>query len=205
MNDDLAQRFNAVFMELIEAARARHPELEAKGKWQTDQHLHQLPELAEFVDLLQAGTRHILDNYHLEYDELVITGCWANIGFPGSRHRQHAHPNNFLSGVYYVNAPPGGDTINFHDPRPQAGMITPPPTQPSPFTAHSLTLNVRTGTLFYFPAWLIHSVNPNTSDQERISVSFNIMFPDFVQAMSPPKWEGNLPVTRHMQGTDDAG
>ena len=29
--------------------------------------------------------------------------------------------NNFLSGVYYVQTWPGADTINFHDPRPQAG------------------------------------------------------------------------------------
>ena len=38
---------------------------------------------------------------------------------PGAAHGLHSHPNNFLSGVYYVRVPSGGDTINFHDPRSQ--------------------------------------------------------------------------------------
>jgi hypothetical protein len=38
----------------------------------------------------------------------------------------HQHPNNFLSGVYYVRTHPGADTINFHDPRNQSGIIRPP-------------------------------------------------------------------------------
>jgi hypothetical protein len=35
----------------------------------------------------------------------MITGCWANVNPPGSYHPTHNHPNNFLSGVYYVDIP----------------------------------------------------------------------------------------------------
>ncbi len=45
---------------------------------------------------------------------------------PARPHRLHSHRNNFLSGVYYVRVPPGAGSINFYDPRPQAGVIRPP-------------------------------------------------------------------------------
>ncbi len=44
------------------------------------------------------------------------------------------------------------------------------------------------GTLLLFPAWLAHSVDPNESAEERVSVSFNMMFPGYAEAMSKPMW-----------------
>ena len=53
---------------------------------------------------------------------IEITGCWVNILAAGGAHKRHAHPNNFLSGVYYVRTGPGSDAINFHDPRVQTAL-----------------------------------------------------------------------------------
>jgi hypothetical protein len=39
-----------------------------------------------------------------------------------------------------------------------------------------------------FPAFLEHSVDPNESEEERISVSFNVMFSSFAQQLSKPLW-----------------
>ena len=36
-----------------------------------------------------------------------ITGCWATVLAKGAVHKIHSHPNNFLSGVYYVQTRPG--------------------------------------------------------------------------------------------------
>lgn len=41
-----------------------------------------------------------------------------------------------------------------------------------------------------FPAWLVHSVPMNTSDEFRISISFNVMFSDFAKTVAKPKWTG---------------
>ena len=132
---DVAGRINQVFLEKINAGRQRNPDLQPRGKWQSDQRLHTLPELEEFVEIVRAGARAIMDAENLSYTDIEITGCWANIGFPGSLHRPHAHPNNFLSGVYYVKAPQGGHTIDFHDPRSQAALIFPASTKLTHFTA----------------------------------------------------------------------
>jgi ectoine hydroxylase-related dioxygenase (phytanoyl-CoA dioxygenase family) len=47
---------------------------------------------------------------------------------------------------------------------------------------------VRDGTLLLFPSYLAHSVDANTSEEERISVSFNVMFSSFAERLSKPLW-----------------
>jgi uncharacterized protein (TIGR02466 family) len=195
LRPEVASRVNDVFRKLIERARQGQPDLKPKGKWQTDQRLHTMAELKEFVDLVLGLCRHVLDADGIRYRGLEITGCWANVGFSGSGHRPHAHPNNYFSGVYYVSAPPGGNTINFFDPRPQAGVMVPPSEQVSPMVAQKMTLDVKAGSLIFFPSWLYHSVDDNRSTEERISVAFNAMFLPYVEEMSAPNWEGNLKVT----------
>jgi len=87
-----------------------------------------------------------------------------------------AHPNNYLSAVYYVCTPPGADTINFHDPRSQAGIIRPPVTELTSANTDQVVVRVKNGTLLVFPAYLQHSVDANAGSESRVSVSFNLMF-----------------------------
>jgi uncharacterized protein (TIGR02466 family) len=195
LRPDVAARINQALLRKLDEARGRHPDLQPRGKWQTDQNLHRVAELAELVETVTGVARQILDREHIRYAGIEVTGCWANVGFPGSRHRTHAHPNNYLSGVYYVKAPPGGNTINFLDPRPQAAGMVPPSSQMSPLTSQRITIDVRPGTLLLFPAWLGHSVDTNRAREERISVAFNLMFTRFAEDMSPPMWQGNLQVS----------
>jgi uncharacterized protein (TIGR02466 family) len=100
----------------------------------------------------------------------------------------HAHPNNFLSGVYYVQVQDGADTINFHDPKAQTAIIRPAVTELTAYNTDQVVISVSAGTLIVFPAWLPHSVDANQSERTRISVSFNIMFDAFAQTMGQPLW-----------------
>ena len=52
-----------------------------------------------------------------------------------------------------------------------------------------VVVKVGDGTLLVFPSWLAHSVDANQSDQERISVSFNVMFSSYTETMSGSLWE----------------
>ena len=42
-----------------------------------------------------------------------------------------------------------------------------------------------------YPAWLMHQVSANPANRNRISISFNLMFPHFTEKVSPTKWSGN--------------
>jgi hypothetical protein len=51
-----------------------------------------------------------------------------------------------------------------------------------------VVIRVRDGTLLMLPSYLEHSVDANAGDEERISVSFNVMFSSFAERLSKPLW-----------------
>ncbi len=167
-------------------------DLSPGAKLQTEQTLHLRPEMSLLVEIASGAVQSILEFLKVEHAGFSITGCWANVGAPGSPHKMHSHPNNFLSGVYYVRAPEGGNAISFHDPRPQPAIISPPRSEMGPANAAKADLKVEAGDLVIFPAWLFHSVPINRSKENRVSVAFNFMFLDFDRLMSPPQWTGRV-------------
>jgi uncharacterized protein (TIGR02466 family) len=156
--------------------------------WQSGQALHELEAFQGLVSHIHDAVGSILEFLRAGYDKFEITGCWANISPPGASHKAHNHPNNFLSGVYYVQTGPGADSINFHDPRVQTSIIRPPVTELTAANTDQVVVRVRDGTLLLFPAYLEHSVDANESGRERISVSFNVMFSSFAQNLGRPLW-----------------
>jgi uncharacterized protein (TIGR02466 family) len=179
----------------LESMLAPLPDIASGSTWQTEQTLHQVEEFAELMDIVMRAARDAIAALEIEHSALEVTGCWANINPRGSGHKSHVHPNNFLSGVYYLKVPPGSGTISFHEPRPQAHQFAPRAIEYNAFNSVSQSLPVEEGRLILFPAWLPHSVVPNPSDDVRISVSFNLMFTDFSSTMSAPVWKG-LPLRR---------
>lgn len=106
----------------------------------------------------------------------VVSDCWANINSPGSYNRKHTHFNSMLSGVYYPSVPENSGEIVFTDPRIQAYVITLPVTRKTGFTSRRIRRTPSEGEFILFPSWLEHSVEMNKSDEERVSVAFNVFF-----------------------------
>ena len=157
---------------------------------QTTQNLHHHGEFAELVEAINASAENVLQFLASDHEGFEISGCWANIGGPNSTHVAHHHSNNFLSGVYYVCAPEGGNSITFHDPRFQVEQIVPRLKHHNAHNSTAHTLTVKPGQLLMFPAWLVHSVPANASTDIRISISFNIIFSKFNERVAPPRWTG---------------
>jgi uncharacterized protein (TIGR02466 family) len=164
--------------------------LAGRQAWQSGHALHRRGELRDLVSCIEAAVDAVLAFLRVDHGQVAITGCWANVNAPGAAHAMHAHPNNFLSGVYYVDVEEGSDTINFHDPRAQAAVIRPPVTELTAYNTDQVVVPVGVGTLIMFPAWLPHSVAANRSPSARISVSFNVMFTSFGETMGGPLWGG---------------
>ena len=156
--------------------------------WQSGHALHELQELRELMETIRAATVVALEYMRVGYTDFQITGCWANVNAPGAAHRPHGHPNNYLSGVYYVQVPKGGDTVSFHDPRIQTAILRPPLRELTADNADQVVVAIRAGTLLLFPSWFQHSVEANQGKRERISVSFNVMFSAYAENLSKPMW-----------------
>jgi uncharacterized protein (TIGR02466 family) len=137
---------------------------------------------------IRRGVEQVLAFLRVEAAPFELTGLWLNVAAPGGSVRMHSHPNNFLSGVYYVQVQPGADSINFHDPRPQTGIVRPPVTELTAYNTDQVVVPAEEGAMVIFPAWLTHSVDPNRSDRLRISASFNVMFSPYAETMGAPLW-----------------
>jgi uncharacterized protein (TIGR02466 family) len=107
---------------------------------------------------------------------------WANVNRLGDYHDPHNHPHAYLSGTYYVRVPQSRATprnradvrpgcISFYDPRvANMGAI-----RDDPQSEPELTVAPAAGMILMWPAFVMHFVHPNLSDEPRISVSYNLM------------------------------
>ena len=179
---------NDSIMRTLAALGAPLADLEPGQSWQSDHGLHELEAFREVVDCINGAAESVLAYLKVGHEGLGITGCWANVNAPGAGHRLHSHPNNYLSGVYYVRTHEGADSINFLDPRPQTGIVRPPVTELTADNTEQVVLKVKDGMLLMFPAWLQHAVDPNRSDRLRVSLGFNAMFSAYAESMARPSW-----------------
>ena len=185
---EMQEAMNPMIVAALASMRREAPQLASGHGWQSDQRLHELEEFRDLIACIDKAAKSVLRFLRIAYEVVEISGCWANILAQGAAHKAHHHPNNFLSGVYYVRTRPGADSINFHDPRSQTGIIRPPVTELTAENTDQVVVRVKDGTLLIFPSYLQHSVDANASGEERISISFNIMFSAFTEKLSRPLW-----------------
>lgn len=178
----------AEILSALETLRQGMQPLAPGCGWQSQHDLHLRAEFRDFASCVNHAAAGVLRFLRIGCDAYEITGCWANVLAPGAAHSAHGHPNNFLSGVFYVRTHPGADTINFHDPRSQTAIIRPPVGELTAGNTDQVVVRVQNGTLLLFPSYLLHSVDANAGGEERISISFNIMFSAFTENLSKPGW-----------------
>jgi len=106
---------------------------------------------------------------------LKVTNFWININKKGDSNMPHHHPNSHLSGAFYLTD--NNSSIKFLRESTTAlwwlsCLISKNNTVPSFNVAEYFP---KRGTLLIFPSWMAHLVEPNDSDQDRISISFNTL------------------------------
>ena len=188
LKTELRDAIDAKALATLESLRRDLPTLQPGHGWQSEQTLHQRDEFRELISCVSSVAKSILRFLRIGQEDFEVTGCWATVLAAGAIHKTHSHPNNFLSGVYYVRIHPGADAISFHDPRSQTRVIRPPVVELTSENTDQVVVRVTNGTLLMFPSYLEHSVDTNTSVEERISISFNIMFSSFAENLSKPLW-----------------
>lgn len=161
------------------------------AQWQSQQHLHRLPECTGLSDQVISFADDVCDELTIVRESITVSACWANVVATGGSVRSHYHPNNYLSGSYYLQVDETNGAIEFNDPRAQSGIIVPPARDRDRANRDRDSISVRDGLLLIHPSWLMHAVPANRSKLPRISISFNLMFPDFGTRMTSPLWEGD--------------
>ena len=144
--------------------------------WHSTTNMANLPEYRKLVNMLFACQKTIYDQEHYE-SEPYLGNMWANVNPPGGMNRAHQHPNSLWSGVYYIKAPKNCGNLKIDDPRSSAAMCRPRQKEgekPSRLF-REIQYEPIAGRCIMFPSWLMHCVDPNESNDIRISVSFNFL------------------------------
>jgi len=142
--------------------------------WHSETNMHQIPVFRPLVDELFKMMNDVFKEEWL--DRFPRLGnMWANINPPGGYNRPHVHPNSAYSGVYYIKTSPNCGELVCNDPRPgiQTCMPARRKGEPPKYLWREVRITPKEGRIIIFPAWLWHCVEPNKSDDARISVSFN--------------------------------
>jgi hypothetical protein len=135
------------------------------------------PKFTEFINFACERGRHYLD----------IQG-YQNIGFnpmffansfnKGSAHARHVHSMCSISGIYYIDTPPGSSQIIFTPNNHFKDFFTymwrVKPGEPNWYSMNECRYNPYPGLLLIWPAWLYHEVPPNDSNEPRRSIVFNL-------------------------------
>lgn len=145
-----------------------------EGTWQSSGELYRNPVFEPLVNAAAEAAKGAIRYLAWQCQGLQITDMWANINYQGHGARPHVHPNNFLAGVYYLQVPADAGELVLYDPRPQTQVLAPLVTQRNVANMTRHGIAPREGRMVLFPAWLLHSVVPNRSPVERISVAFNL-------------------------------
>jgi uncharacterized protein (TIGR02466 family) len=108
---------------------------------------------------LSKGKGHVLD----------LHNSWANINDKGAWNKPHKHNGCWLSGALYIQAEGDeGAFVALADTSPVMGDFP-----NSPRISEKDEFKPKTGMLFVFLSGLTHMVEPNLTDNDRYSVSFN--------------------------------
>jgi len=108
---------------------------------------------------------------------LTLLNYWVNVNSPGAYMIPHLHPRSVLACTLYIKTPPRSGKITFINPNLAARQHF--------YSAKDVDANYKSysfqpvpGLFIAFPSWLDHGVEENLSDEDRISISFNLIATD---------------------------
>ena len=130
-------------------------------------------------NILQEFLSKCLSNFSALQQFCSVDGnYWVNINPPNSLNVKHNHPQTDLAGVLWIKCPNNSGNILFENPFVFHDFNT-----INAYTDkfkymnkqyHSFDFQPVEGRILIFPAHLLHEVGENKSNQDRISVSFNL-------------------------------
>jgi uncharacterized protein (TIGR02466 family) len=140
--------------------------------------LTERPEFAPFINWVQGLARDFLDKQGFDADAVNWRPYFfANHFEQGSTHPKHVHTQCSISGIYYIDTPPGSADIVFYPNQPFREFfdyLYAVKDTNNWYSMSNTRYQAQSGLLLLWPSWLYHEVPPNGSVAPRTSVVFNL-------------------------------
>lgn len=167
-----------IFLNLIKEYKNQNPSIQKSNisgyhSPETLQGVEELRPLFEYI--CHMGFKAVSDLDFIDCD-IALTSAWLNIN--DSRQCMNIEEVNgdIFSGVFYLSAPKESGKLVLQNP-----AINPMwngcalSENKNQFTARNIRIEPVEGNILLFPSYLPHSVETNNHDEERISISFNLI------------------------------
>ena len=146
------------------------------GGWQSSPMTKPGKELKDLVSKITEAVKEVNDGIGFSPNgKINLTGYWVNINGKHDHNEIHVHPASFYSTVYYVDTEPKqGNLVFFNLIQNLADYFNKNVIKDfNQFTSIRWTVVPKTGLLLIFPSYLLHFVQMNMTDKDRISIAFN--------------------------------
>lgn len=154
-------------------------------KWRSwylvKQEYDECPELVKLVNEISKNANECFAKFNPNPSvQLVFSNSWINIIGPGEYVAPHIHPTSCLLATYYVKTPPRSGNIIFMNPNPAIVWNYPSGSYGTRnnYTDQMRSIEVTEKKFVIAPAHAQHYVEPNDSDENRISIIFNFVIRD---------------------------
>lgn len=169
-----------IFLTTVKEYKKQNPSKEIPKSnvfgYQSPSTLQGVSELRPLFEYIcQMGFKASADLDFIDCD-IAITEAWLNIN--DSRqcmNTEHVHGDTF-SGVFYLKTPEESGKLSIRNPGInrmwQGCHLT---SEKNQFTGETIRLEPIEGNIILFPSYVPHYVETNNHDEERISISFNMI------------------------------
>ena len=144
------------------------------------------------IDFFGENLGFILNRYNFREDlHVEICNMWPNVNRPKDANKQHIHAGVNFSFIYYIKVPLNSGRLVIVDPRVMRKMTHEHhllKNSDDPKTKENITVPAIEGEFVIFPAYLEHYVEPNMSDEPRVSISGNIVLDQHTNTEYADEW-----------------
>jgi len=145
-----------------------------RGGWQSNNVVND-ERLADLKHMIEKRALYIRNDLVKDGDgEFKIDWMWINFNEKGSYNITHEHPDCDLSGCVYIKTHENCGNIFFEDPRFMYRLNEIKHSIGNRLTSMKTEYVPEDGKLLFFPNWLKHGVESNSTDEYRISIAFNM-------------------------------
>ena len=148
-----------------------------RGGWQSESKKIFVSEgFDKFAEYIVPSITELLKSYEIE-KEIRIVQMWLNVNGPNSYNVCHRHPGSDLSGVLWIKQTPESGRFVFDD-IDNVDQILTTNINPQYLKEKNMLPEIvpeyQDGTVILFPSMLTHREEINETDEDRISISFNL-------------------------------
>lgn len=167
-----------IFLDTARDYKNQNPSIKKTNifGYQSPNTLHNISEFSPLLEYIcQMAFKASADLNFINCD-IAITSAWLNINDTRQCiNSEHLHSDTF-SGVFYLQTPENSGELVLSNPAINrmwngCNLVE----EKNEFTGEMLRIEPVEGDILLFPSYIPHSVYPNNHDEERISISFNII------------------------------